>query len=163
MNKRATRALLQVGLCVAVIILGLTLLQAVVNNIYFYPSNSFAQILPEFSNMLINIWGVGLMIVLVIQSVLLLVIGVAFMLANWLKLRQGKGTRRAQIIWSSVVIGLSWIVVLLLFGAVSLTGGATIARWLILLIVLVMGVAQMVITITCKLGPHYESLKSLDD
>lgn len=161
MNKYV-RMFLQIALCVGVIVLGLILLQAVVNNSYFYPSNSLAMLFPELSEQLINVWGTGLMIVLIAQSTMLLIVGIVFLLANWKKLLGGRGTRKSQIAWCAVIVGFNWIIVFLLFGATSLTGGGTFTRWLILLIMLAMGSAQTAITITCNLGPHYESLKPLD-
>ena len=157
MNK-IIKTLFQLVMFVAVVIIGLILLQLVVNSFYFYPSTMLAVLFPEVSEALTRIWGIGLITTLIAQSLLLLLVGLVYLYRNWLKLRHGRATLRGEITWMCLVIGLCFIVVWVLFSATSYTGGFTPVRLLTLLIFVALGAAQAALSIW-KFGPHYESLK----
>lgn len=153
------RMLKQVAVFLVVLIFGLIAIARTTSANYFQPDNLFLNIFPEFAEQLMDIWSLGVTIVLLLQSVLLLTIGLVFLYKNFTELSHGKATFVLQVMLMGIVVALHVAAVMILFNAVSLAGGNSPVGVLVPLIIFVAGAVQTVLAIAF-FGPHYNMMRN---
>mgnify|MGYP001766680649 CR=1 FL=1 len=160
MNNRlgkTGRTVAQAGTFLLVMIAGIIAFSGIANAYYYQPDNVFSSLLPGLSDALMNVWELGIVIVLLLQSIILLIIGLVYLHRNWLSLKRGAATFTAQLTGMLIVIGLFLTVVLLLFRASSLAGGSSPVGFFVPLTIVLAGLVQTALAMMV-FGPHYNMI-----
>ncbi|MEX1307194.1 MAG: hypothetical protein AB1Z19_01550 [Eubacteriales bacterium] len=154
---KSARVIGQIALMILVIIVGLIVLGAIADAYYFQPDNLLGDILPEFSETLMDAWGTGVAVILVLQSLLLMITGMAFLLRHWQSIRGGRSTFWLQFTLMALIVGLCLAVTLMLFRATSLVGGSSPVGVWVPVTITVSGLIQSAVSMMV-IGPHYNML-----
>lgn len=154
---KGARLIGQFALAVVVILVGLISLNAIIEAYYFQPDNILGEFLPELSETLLDTWGAGVALILVLQSVMLLIIGIVFLIVHWQSIRGGKQTFFWQLTLMLLMVALHLTAILLLFRATSLAGGSSPVGFWVPAVITAAGLIQSALSMLV-LGPHYNML-----
>ena len=158
MNNRLDkkeRMIAQIFVSLFVLVAGLIALGAVSNAYYFQPTNIFSMLIPALSEGLMNIWSLGVSLILILQSLVILAIGLMYLSKHWLSIENGDSTYKAEIVNMIIVLLTFLAIVLTLFRATSLAGGSSPVGVLVPLTITGLGTVQVALAVWV-FGPRYD-------
>ena len=105
-----------------------------------------------------NIWSLGVSLILILQSLCVLAIGLTYLMKHWLSIENSGGTYKAEIVKMIMVLLAFLVLVLMLFRATSLAGGSSPVSVLVPLTITGLGLAQAALAVWV-FGPRYDLIR----